>query len=176
MQEAQLYLELRACTCGQDRFQPVHELQRRGDDLIARFTGPCRTCGATRTYEFVMERETSSPPAFGGQEASRLLDAGEFLWASDQAAARVPVNVSGLTPRRRGDAMADLRYAIAALQEVAKFIPGGADAVPVEAVSSELGQVLYRADPERFTREVLQEHLASYREGLADLEGVAAGG
>jgi hypothetical protein len=48
-----------------------------------------------------------------------------------------------------------LEVAIAALDEVRKFVPPGATAVPREVIASEIGQAVYDADPDRFTLDTL---------------------
>ncbi|MFI5731868.1 hypothetical protein ACIA49_17220 [Kribbella sp. NPDC051587] len=57
--------------------------------------------------------------------------------------------------------MSSSTRASAALDEVLKFIPDGADAVPREAFASELGRAVYDAGPDRFARAEL-----AYRRGL----------
>ncbi|GAA2183581.1 hypothetical protein [Micromonospora lupini] len=169
MQEAQLFVELRGCGCGSGQAMVEHELHQRGDELVARFTDTCQSCGAQQVYELALSAKQVRPPSFGGPDSSLIVDPGEFLWTSDQAAAQVPVDISRLDQVQRKAAMASLQYAMAALDEVVKFVPVGADRVPVEAFVSELGQAMYRANPGRFTVTELEEQAASYLAGLADL-------
>lgn len=170
MQEAQLFVELRACACGGGQAVADHELQQRGGEMVARFRSTCSSCDGQQDYEVVVPSKQVLPQAFGGPEPSTLVDPGEFLWASDQAAARVPVDVSRLDQGERSAAAGALRYAIATLDEVIKFIAVGAHRVPAEAFTTELGRAMYQADPERFTVTGLREQIASYRAGLTDLQ------
>lgn len=170
MQEAQLFVELHACACGGGQVVADHELQRSDGEVIARFVGVCSACGEQQDFEVVVPFKQVLPPAFGGPGPSALLDPGEFLWASDQSAARVPVDVSHLDQGERSAAAVALRYAMSALDEVIKFIAVGSGRVPAEAFITELGRAMYQADPERFTLTELRERLVSYQTGLADLQ------
>lgn len=170
MQEAQLFVELRGCGCGTGLAVVDHELHQRGGEMVARFADTCQSCGAQQVYEIALSAKQVLPPAFGGPDPSSLVDPGEFLWTSDQAAAQVPVDVSHLDQVQRKAAAAALQYAMAALDEVVKFVAVGTDLVPAEAFVSELGKAMYRANPGRFTVTELEEQAASYLVGLADLQ------
>ncbi|MCM3920252.1 hypothetical protein ND748_00925 [Frankia sp. AiPs1] len=104
----------------------------------------------------------------GGPEPSRIIDPGEFLWLSDIAASGVPVDLSGMSGQQLLDARQVMERAIAALGEVAKFIPPNRDEVPVEAFTSERGKELHRERPDRFRRTDIEERLRSYQAGLRD--------
>jgi len=173
MREAWLYVDMQTCACGSDEFRPSHELHRHGDVMVARFEGQCPDCGTRRTLDIEFPTFESPLPAFGGAQSSTLIDPGEFLWVSDQAAARVPIAVGDLTAAQRAAAVSSLEYAIAALEEVAKFIPAGSDAVPPAYFVSELGQAIHHAEPQRFTATEIRDRIASYRSGLAELGSLA---
>ncbi|NUP03160.1 MAG: hypothetical protein HOW59_35090, partial [Nonomuraea sp.] len=82
-------------------------------------------------------------PTFGGAEPSELLDAGEWLWVADLTASDVPVH-------DRAEARRVLRIATAAVEEVVKFVPPGAEAVPDDGFWSERGLGMRTAEPGRF--------------------------
>jgi hypothetical protein len=165
--EAYLYFDLNPCECGEQRFTPTHHLEDREGTLVAVYEGTCPRCGRTRRYEFVLDPdEPPPPPAFGGDRPSQLIDPGQFYAVGRAAAARVPVNLDDLPRDRWPTARDDMLLAIAAQQEVAKFVPPGADAVPAEAFTSDLGRAMYAGYPEDFTRAEIEARLRSYREGM----------
>lgn len=171
VQEAALYLEMQSCGSCDEPGMPTatSEISDVDGRPVVRFAGPCPACGAERGYEFAIEAGQPGAPAFGGADRSTLLDPGAFLWAGDRAAGKVPVDITGLDAAQREDAVAALQYAIAALDEVVKFIPAHALSVPQASFTTELGQALFRADPQRFSRDEITDRIASYRRGLADL-------
>jgi hypothetical protein len=173
-QEALLYVELQPCGCGGSEYLPRIDTEQVGDHRMLRVSGRCSQCGRDRVYEFTVPAEQVAAPAFGNEQPSMLVDPGQFLWASDQAAARVPLDLTGLSDH--AGAAGALRYAVATLEEVAKFIPAGTGEVPPAAFTSELGKALHRAEPHRFTVAELADRIASYRDGLDDLTTVTGGG
>ncbi|GAA3155994.1 hypothetical protein GCM10020001_094890 [Nonomuraea salmonea] len=82
-------------------------------------------------------------PTFGGPEPSELLDAGEWLWVADLTAGNVPVD-------DEAEAHRTLSIATAAVEEVVKFIPPGADEVPDDGFWSQRGREMRAAEPGRF--------------------------
>lgn len=157
--EAHLFMDLRPCGCGDLEFDRQSAVIADGGTLCTRYAGPCRTCGAVRTFVFELP-ETIRPirrdqVEFGGDEPSRLLDPGEWMEVADYFAR--------LEPRTR-DAF-DL--ARAAVEEVLKLVPAGADQVPDEAFRTERGRAVRDADPGRFRRAALEASLGSYRDLLA---------
>ena len=65
-----------------------------------------------------------------------------------------------------------MALAIGALVEVLKFIPRGADAVPEESISSDLGRKVYASEPGRFGRARLEAVIGAYRDVLAGYSGL----
>ncbi|MFD7551843.1 hypothetical protein [Streptomyces sp. NPDC059816] len=61
-------------------------------------------------------------------------------------------------------------YALAAFEEVAKFLPEGEDSIPADRFTSELGRTLYEKDLTRFTRERIEDSLKRGRAILVDLD------
>ncbi|NEA32310.1 hypothetical protein [Streptomyces sp. SID13031] len=157
IQEAGLYVELHPCDCGA-RSELTFSMIERDGELLAVYEGTCAGCGQARRFEFSIPREPVPGRAYGGEQPSSILDAGEFLWYSDRGADRAAL-AGDQRPSTRE--LSALDGALAALDEVVKFIPAGADAIPREAIHSEFGRAVYDANPDRFTRESL-----SYRREL----------
>lgn len=169
--ESLLYLALHPCDCGTRELVPEHQLEERDNLWVAVYAGPCPGCGQYRRFEFAIDEEEPPPGAvFGGDRPSQILDPGQFHHASDRAAARVPVDLSRLPPHRWPAARDDMRYAVAGIEEVAKFLPPGAEAVPAEAFRSRLGRAMRRSRPDRFQRERIEDRLRFYRHTLAELQ------
>ncbi len=170
--ECHLYLDLNPCRCGEAEFEPRHWLEQEGDDLVARYEGRCPGCGTSRSFSFVLDPELPpAPPAYGGETPSRIIDPGQFLLVSEQLARHVPADPSELPESEREAAYELLAVAVAALEEVLKFIPPEAESVPEEAFTAPEGWMLYRDEPGRFRRGRLEAVAASYREGLAAFDG-----
>ena len=145
--ECHLYMRLHPCVCGEARLAGEHRVELRGGNLVAVYDGPCARCGAPRDFAFVLDPEIPPGGAYGGAGRSAIIDPGEFIAVADEAARRN-----------------DLDGAIAALEEVLKFVPDGADRVPVEAFRRDGGLAAYEAEPGRFRRIRLEAVLATYRE------------
>jgi len=167
--ECRLYLDLHPCSCGEAAF-PVRHLLRTGTSggLEAVYEGTCPRCGLPRRFVFTLDPATPPPPpAYGGAAASHIICPGEFALVADRSARSTPVDPAGLTPEQRQRGRAWLAQALAAEEEIAKFIPSGLDAVPPEAFTSHEGRVLYRREPGRFHRDRLAAVAQAYREALA---------
>ena len=154
MQEAELFVELHPCDCGQGT-EPDFSLVKRDGQLIAIYEGGCPGCDQERRFEFLIPERTTRGAAYGGAEPSSIIDAGEFLWYSDRAAERAQLPSVAIDETDLARARSALEVALAALDEVGKFLPPGADILPREAIPSELGKAVYDANPDRFERERL---------------------
>ncbi len=145
--EAHLYMDLHPCGCGGKDATRPSELFQQGTESFCRYRCRCGSCGRERTVVF---RQPAHPalPADGewavGTAPSELLDAGEWLLVAD------------LEVTDDADAQQDMQAARAALDEVLKFLPPGADEVPPSAVWTERGRALREQDPQRFTRSQLK--------------------
>jgi hypothetical protein len=151
--ETLLYLELHPCEdCGSIDIPWEHGLADDDGELVISYTGTCANCGAEREYLFALpERESVGPfPHFGGAEPSELIDAGQWLGVADQAAGSVPADTV-----LDEEAAVVLRVARAAVEEVIKFVPPGADVVPDAAFWTSEGRQLRDAEPGRFRLERL---------------------
>jgi hypothetical protein len=156
--ECRLYIDLNPCSCGEWSFDVRHTL-RSGPDgaLIAVYEGACPRCGLPRRFEFALDPATPPPPpAYGGPRPSRIICPGQFALVADHAS--------------RASGRDALARAIAAQQEVIKFIPAGADEVPAEAFTSWEGRALYAREPGRFRRYRLEAVAEAYRDALAGYE------
>ena len=133
----------------------------REDTLCALYTGRCSACGHEREYMFVLGPEIVSPDAFGGAIPSTIIDAGQYLAASERAARQMrPVGPL----EDRASARASLGLAIACLDEVMKWIPPSEESVPPSAFFTEEGLRVHADEPGRFRRTRLAAVLAAYRE------------
>jgi hypothetical protein len=167
--EAHLYMELRPCPrCGESRFEPAGSVVEAGGELASRYEGVCPSCGEAREFTFRLPEEILPPsdenPCFGDDTPSELLDAGEWLWLSDLIAVDTPADPAGLTARDRRLVRVDLLTAAAAVDEVLKFLPPGADAVPPHLVWTPRGREIHATEPSRFRRGRLQAVRDTYRE------------
>jgi hypothetical protein len=163
-------MHLHPCECGEANFEwSEHGLVQGEERLISVYSGECERCGQPRVFEFALLPEPSPPPpALGGGSPSQIIDPGEFLQTSRRFAATVPAKPAELSDDEFHGAFDALVFAIANVEEVLKFIPDGAEAVPAGAVRSRAGQRLYAESPDQFTRSRLTATLDGYRRLLAD--------
>jgi hypothetical protein len=169
--ECHLYIALHPCDCGERTGIVDHRLESRDDNLVAVYEGTCPGCGAHRRFDFVLDPELPPSGKFGGARPSSIIDAGEFLAVADDAARSVPATTAALDPAARQRARTSLGRAIAALEEVMKLIPPGADRVPPEALFTPAGRGVYDREPGRFRLARLTAVLGVYRDLLAKLAG-----
>jgi hypothetical protein len=156
--EAHLFMDLTPCGCGDNAFERRSSVVERGDVLCSEYVGPCRTCGAIRTFVFelpeVMPRPVPGKVVYGGDDPSRLLDPGEWMTIAEHRAKLVPATTQ------------DLAVATAAVEEILKFIPPGGDRVPETAFVSDRGKAILAKEPGRFRKSRLEAVLATYRKLL----------
>lgn len=171
--ECRLYIDLHPCSCGDTAFDVRHVLRTMPDGgLAAVYEGLCARCALPRRFSFALDPTTPPPPpAYGGPTPSRIICPGQFALIADRAAASAALVPAGTALAQR-QGRAALAQALAAQQEVIKFIPAGADTVPAEAFTSPEGQALYAREPGRFGRDRLVAVAAAYREALAGYEAV----
>ena len=177
--EAHLYMDLHPCTgCGDADVRWESALVDHEGAPARRYSGACAGCGAAREFVFALPERPAGIPdhevlSFGGYERSELLDAGEWLWVSDlsaQSATGVVLDPEGVEvpdPQAR-EALA---VAVAAMNEILKFLPEGADEVPESAFWSDRGRELRHVAPGRFQRRRLHAVRDTYRDRL---DGAAA--
>ena len=168
--EALLFLTLQPCPgCGATAGPSWDSaLVSHNGQAARQYTGACPDCGSIRDYVFTLpelvRRPAGTPPwsRFGGPEASRLIDAGQWLWVADRTAERSP----------SGDLAADRRYldlAAAAMDEILKFIPDSAAHVPETGFWTEQGRAVRAAEPGRFRADRLAVVRDYYRGRLTEL-------
>jgi hypothetical protein len=136
-------MDLQPCAgCGAYGFEwETHLTEERDNALVAVYRGPCVECGTERAYEFELIGQAPAALAFGGPQPSRIVDPGQFFALAREAIA----------------------MAVSAIDEVGKFVPADADAVPPAAFTSEAGGALYAADPTQFRRARIEAVAAAYR-------------
>jgi hypothetical protein len=157
--EAHLFMDLRPCRCGESAFDRRSAVVEVEGDLATHYSGACARCGAAREFLFRLPEEIPPPVAgavrrFGGDAPSELLDAGEWLAVADDHAGRD-----------------DAATAAAAMDEVLKFLPVGADTVPDAALWSDRGRAVHAAEPGRFRRARLEAVRDTYRALAGDGDG-----
>jgi len=163
--EAHLYLDLHPCDeCGSAETTWDNAVAVADGEPASRYTGTCEGCGKRREFWFGLPRRGVVPeeyPTFGGAAPSQLLAPGQWRWVADLVAGDLPRH----DPH---EARRSLAIARAAVEEVVKFVPPGADAVPADAFWSEQGRLTYEADPARFTVDRLLAARTAYREQAED--------
>ncbi|MFI5796778.1 hypothetical protein [Streptomyces sp. NPDC051677] len=173
--EAHLYMDLHACECGSGDFERRHRLEQHGDDIVAVYEGVCRQCGTTRRFTFRMAEENPPPPpAFGGPEPSKIIDPGEFADVAFRISESAGVELLNTPESEHHKLRNPVAYAVAAFEEIPKFIPPGEDAVPAAAFTSEAGKARYEREPRKFERKILEMNIKRARAVLAGIDEVSA--
>jgi hypothetical protein len=172
------YMELHPCGCGRAELGYHSVLLPDGADLLRRYSGVCGGCGTEREFLFRVPRQPLSPPPsgevrFGGDQASELVDAGQWWWLAERYAGSSPADSALIAPAELAQARTNLAYAVAAVDEVVKFIPPGVDSVPVSAFWTRRGRQEYQREPRRFARAPLDALRRTYRDLLARLPAPA---
>lgn len=155
--EAHLYLDMHPCaSCASMDAEWQNSLVTVRGELVTRYSATCHGCSVEREFLFALPERDVLPegyPTFGGSEPSQLLDAGEWLWVADLAATHASTDESGQA----------LAVAVAAIDEVFKFIPPGQDEVPDTAFWSDRGREVLGAHRARFRRDRLVVDRETYR-------------
>jgi hypothetical protein len=162
--EADLYVRIHSCACGETEFAPVIGLGEDAGGWLLRYTGRCVACGADRQFRFRQPVAPSWPRDdewAEGTRPSELLDAGEWLLVAE-ALTDYPVEGGRLVATDMDQLRSDLVMAAAAIDEALKFAPDSADAVPASGLWSERGQEMRDAYPSRFDRDRLEAVRAAY--------------
>jgi sirohydrochlorin ferrochelatase len=124
---------------------------------------------------YVSEQAARQVGARFGLGVSQLVDAGQWVLVATTYARRALeadlAYADGPAEERR---RIELNWELAAdaMTEATKFLPAGADAVPDEAIWSELGTQARTGNPELFTRARLLDDLAYYRDTLSDFRAL----
>ncbi|MET7401853.1 hypothetical protein ABZS66_51070 [Dactylosporangium sp. NPDC005572] len=162
--ECLLYVELHPCRCGQtDTAWARHGRSRIDGRHASSFDGDCHGCGTRRHFRFQLPEEPVAPPSFGGDEPSRIIEPHEFLALGRRAGGMVAGDPAALPVASAEAALHVLAVAIAAHEEVVKFIPPGASVVPPDAFASPEARSAFERAPAGYDRESLTASLAGYR-------------
>jgi hypothetical protein len=171
--EAQVYLDLSVCECGESRFPRTSTTIVLPDgELGSRYTGTCPSCGAERTYVFRLPKisedvSTEGEIVYGlGSRPSELLDAAQWLWVADRYAVAVPAHPERLEGQTRRVAKSRLMAATAAVGEAEKFVPDQAERVPDTALWSDLGRQMLAREPGRLDAARMSLRRESYQRVL----------
>lgn len=187
-EEAHLYMDLHPCGCGEVQFPRGSSVIETADgDLASHYTGTCPQDGVRREFTFRLPQQITMPPRdgsvrFGGPEPSELIDPGEWLSIADAYARTVPADPSA-GARSSADtsagssagagfsagARSTLNRAVAAIDEVLKFIPAGEDRVPERAFVTDRGRAVHAKEPGRFRRPRLEAVRNTYASIAAQL-------
>jgi hypothetical protein len=167
-------MALHPCSCGRSRFPAESTLLANGDQLLRRYAETCPDCGQPREFLFRLpdEPEPRVPRGqvwFGGDQPSELIDAAQWLWVAERYAGLHAADPRQMPPDELPRARADLAFAVAAMDEAAKFLPPGDGTVPDTAIWSDRGRELYRREPFRFRRAAIDAVREAYRADLARL-------
>jgi hypothetical protein len=163
MAEARLYMNLEPCpACDHRGFDAQGDLVEHGDDLAVTSRGYCPACGVERRFDLLLGESLTR--GYGGAEPSTLIDAGEWLDLADQLSRAVPADPTGLDAAARARGGAQLEQAIAAVDEVVKFIGDGEERAPRTSFFTARGKEVYLREPGRFERRRLEAVQAAWRE------------
>lgn len=173
--EAAAFLELMLPAITDVEWRPyTHVVQTGGGRRCLQFRGPYE--GIPRLIDIdVPEDELTGQGGYiiHGLGQSMLVDAGQWLYLSRNFAAKADYHQSLLGEDRPTDAEAfavyqELRLSLAAYEELAKFLPPGADIVPEERLWTEEGRRAWRAVPYAFKRDFIEESLVTGRQKQDD--------
>lgn len=165
--EAHAYMDLRPCVCGSVSFprgQLAVTVNDDDDGVTVRFAGPCDDCDRPREFAFRLPPRpgvpAESPYLFGYPDdgPSELLDAGEWFGVAEGYAAVADLAVADVAAADGAeDVVKLLTCAASAVDEVLRFLPAGAEALPAAALWTVAGGERYARDPDRFRRESLEQ-------------------
>lgn len=170
--EAFHYMDLRPCPdCGSPLFDREPDVEFPEDGLVVTYRGPCRECGRPRAFRFRLpdrpaaERERHADlPGWPGDGPSQLLDPGEWWLLSGSYAAladamfrKAPDAAEWRDEGNRTAMVRVLTTAAAAVDEVLRFFPAGADALPPTVFWTDNGREVYRSEGRRFRRDRMTE-------------------
>jgi hypothetical protein len=171
--EADLYLSVQPCgTCGHVGLEVRGFSSGRVDGQERRWiSAGCPNCGVLAEYVFRFPARrlasTDGHRRFGGDEASELLDPGQWLLLSEAMVAELPDDPRRLDRAGRRAARESIDVALAAVEETMKFLRDGEDSVSGYSFWSQPGYHLFVAQPWMFERRWLASQLTELRAMLA---------
>jgi hypothetical protein len=172
--EALLHMDLTPCPCGGQGADTDSVVVDLGDGRLGRrYTRTCHACGLAREFLYRLPDEPPEPTefAYGGPEPSQLIDAAQWLSVADRYARAVPAKAGELPPDQLRAARGRLAAAVAALDEVVKFVPPGADGVPSSAVWTPMGRAVAETEAARLSVGRLSAVRAAYVSVLSGFAG-----
>ncbi|MGI5163975.1 hypothetical protein ACQEU3_06420 [Spirillospora sp. CA-253888] len=142
--EVHAYIDMLACECGSHAYEVITVSPRRKQDgsRPCEYELECDRCERRRVLMFSAVGASDSDGFGAGR--SELIDAGEWMWYAERLGDAVPAK--SWFRRRKAEDREMLDDAIAAVDEVLKFLPPGADTVPDVAFWTERGRK-FRGDP-----------------------------
>lgn len=164
--EAQVFLDLTPCVCGETRWEWSSTLAELADGTwVRRYAGTCPACGRHREYVLRVppEPEGEAEPGeamFGSRgRPSELVDAGQWLWVSDQYARDAPTveDADRLSGAERDRAGARLVAAMAAVDQIAGFFGDDEQVLPEAAFWTSLGRSVRAAEASRLTLAAVED-------------------
>jgi hypothetical protein len=173
--EAHLYMNLHPCArCGTVHADWQAALTSDGGEPARRYFATCPTCGELREFVFRLPERPALPlpdetVLFGRSDRSQLIDAGEWLEVAELCARQAGTAPAG--GELDDEARQSLAVAAAAMDEVLKFVPDGAESVPDSAFWSRRGREVRDREPGRFRRRRLQLVRDTYQDVLARSRG-----
>ncbi len=160
--EAYVFMDLNPCECGSAQFRRGALDVLAGDDvrgLLVRYAGPCDGCGRPRDFRFQLPGRPELAPespyllSHPSDGPSVLLDPGDWLAAALAYGACADALEPAGVPAE--DIVKLLTVAAGAVDEVLRFLPPGADAVPPGGFWTDTGREAYQRDPALFRRDRL---------------------
>jgi hypothetical protein len=161
-------MELHPCQCSESAITAKSHASIQAEQGIAdEHTGICTGCGRNRRFVFrVPSLAPQHTDRYGGPDPSQIIDAGEWRLVS-LAYMEEQGNV-----RDRPDRLREvLQVALAAYQEILKFIPPGQQEMPESAFFTKRGRQIRASEPSvSFTRSFLEAMIDGVREDLAAIQ------
>lgn len=158
--EMQFFAGLRPCAACGDH-QPVH-WRTGGQGARWTLSGACVRCATRRSFEFVCDRDPVEAAhgelELGGAEPSTVLDPHALVGELDRLVGTIAVRPGVLAGPQWSANWARLVRLRVALHELAKFLPPGADAIPVTGATAEDQQ----RRPERYARAWIEAERARW--------------
>jgi uncharacterized protein YjbI with pentapeptide repeats len=158
---------LRPCTaCGDHR--PI-DWHAGGQGASWTLTGACARCATQATYRFVCDRDpievAHAALELGGPEPSTVLDPHTLVAEIDRLMPSLAIRPGTLADPQWSANWARLVRLRVALHELAKFLPAGAAAIPVDGS----GRVDQAQRPERYARAWIEAERARWAAIAAEL-------
>jgi hypothetical protein len=176
--EQRVFLMLHPCACGEPEFDPKQGAARTDDGAwVTWFRGRCPACGEPREFIFRQPDRMSLPPPHAwavGPEPSQLIDPGEWEELIQKLLGLHRSDLDRRSRQERADARTDLLFAASAVEEILKFIPEGADAVPESAFRTVEGRSRWDRHPDTFRRDSLEasrDYCLSRADAIDDVGG-----